>query len=58
MTKANEQNQYDLLYVPHIMSLKETYKCILTGVDVASGTRSVEFLKPKTSDVSFLLEAI
>ena len=36
VTKPNEQHQFDLLYMPHKLSKRNTYKYILTGMDVAS----------------------
>ena len=36
VTKPNEQHQFDLLYMPHNLFERSTYKYILTGIDVAS----------------------
>ena len=36
VTKLNEQYQFDLLYIPHNVSEGNTYKYILTSIDVAS----------------------
>ena len=35
VTNPNEQHQFDLLYVPYSIFEGDTYKYILTGVDVA-----------------------
>ena len=59
MTKPNEQHQFELLYVPHNLFEGNAYKCILTGVDVASKYKVARDLKNKKSnDVSTVLEAI
>ena len=59
VTKPNEQHQFDLLYMPHNLFERNTYKYILTGIDVAS---RYEFARPlrtkKSSKVVFVLEAI
>ena len=58
VTKPNEQHQFDLLYMPHVFE-GNTYKYILTGVDVASRykvTRSHRI--KKSSEVAFVLQAI
>ena len=36
VTKPNEPHQFDLLYMPHNLFEGNTYKYILTGIDVAS----------------------
>ena len=36
VAKPNEQHQFDLLYIPHNFFEPNTYKYILTGIDVAS----------------------
>ena len=36
VTKPNEQHQFDLLYMPHNLLEGNTYKYILTSIDVAS----------------------
>ena len=36
VTKPNEQHQFDLLYIPHNLFEGNTYKYILTGIDIAS----------------------
>ena len=35
VTKPNEQHQFDLLYMPHNVFEGNTYKYILTSIDVA-----------------------
>ena len=59
VTKPNEQHQFDLLYMPHNLFEGNTYKYILTGIDVASRYRVARALKSKkSSEVVFVLEAI
>ena len=59
MTKPNEQHQFDLLYMPHNVFEGNTYKFILTGVDVASRYKVPRPLRTKkSSKVAFVLEAI
>ena len=36
VTKPNEQHQFDLHYMPHNLFEGNTYKYILTGIDVSS----------------------
>ena len=36
VTEPNEQYQFDILYMPHNLFEGNTYKYILTGIDVAS----------------------
>ena len=36
VTEPNEQHQFDFLYMPHNLFEGNTYKYILTGIDVAS----------------------
>ena len=36
VTKPNEQHQFDLLYMPHNVFEGNTYRYILTGIDVVS----------------------
>ena len=43
VTKPNEQHQFDLLYMPHNLFEGNTYKYILTGIDI----RSPDPLEPK-----------
>ena len=57
--KPNEQHQFHLLYMPHNFFEGNTYKYILTGIDVASRYKVARPLKTKkSSEVSFVLEAI
>ena len=59
MTKPNEQHQFDLLYMPHNLFEGNTYKYILTGIDVASRYKVARPLRTKkSSKVAFVLEAI
>ena len=57
VTKPNEQHQLDLLYIPHKVFQGNTYKYILTGVDVALRYKVARALKTKkSSEVAFVLE--
>ena len=59
VTKPSEQHQFDLLYMPHNAFEGNTYKYILTGVDVASRYKVARPLRTKnSSEVAFKLEAI
>ena len=59
VTKPNEQHQFDLLYMPHNLFERNTYKYILTGIDVASRYKVARPLRTKkSSEVAFVLEAI
>ena len=59
VTKPNEQHQFDLLYMRHIVFEGNTYKYILTGVDVASRYKVPRPLRTKKlSKITFVLEAI
>ena len=59
MTKPNEQHQFDLFYMPHNVFEGNTYKYVLTGIDVASGYKVARALRTKkSSGVAFLLESI
>ena len=59
VTKPNEQHQFDLLYMPHNLFEGNTYKYILTGIDVGSRYKVARPLKTKkSSEVAFVLEAI
>ena len=49
VTKPNEQHQFDLLYMPHNVFEGNTYKYILTGVDVASRYKVTRALRTKKS---------
>ena len=57
VTKPNEQHQFDLLYMPHNLFEGNTYKYILTGIDVASRYKVPLRIK-KSSEVAFVLEAL
>ena len=57
--KSNEQHQFNLLYIPHNVFEGNTYKYILTGVDVASRHKVARPLRTKkSSELGFVLEAI
>ena len=59
VTKPNEQHEFDLLYMPHNLFKGNTYKYILTGIDVASRYKDTRPLRTKkSSEVAFTLEAI
>ena len=59
MTKPNEQHQFDLLCMPHNLFEENTYRYILTDVDVASRYKVSRPLRTKnSSEVTFVLEAI
>ena len=59
VTKPNEQHQFDLHYMPHNLFEGNTYKYILTGIDVASRYKVARPLRTKkSSKVAFVLEAI
>ena len=59
VTKPNEQHQFDLLYMPYNVFEGNTYKYILTGIDVASRYKVARQLRTKkSSEVAFALEAI
>ena len=59
VTKSNEQHQFDLLYMPHNVFEGNTYKYILTGIDVVSIYKFARPLRTKKSSaVAFVLEAI
>ena len=59
MTKRNEQHRFDLLYMPHNLFEGNTYKYILTGIDIASRYKGARSLRTKkSSEVAFVLEAI
>ena len=59
VTKPNEQHQFDILYMPHNLFEGNTYKYILTGIDVATRYKVARPLKTKkSSEVAFVLEAI
>ena len=55
VTKPNEQHQFDLLYMPHNVFEGNTYKFILTVVDVASRYKVPRPLRTKkSSEVAFV----
>ena len=59
VTKPNEQYQFDLLYMSHNLFEGNTYKYILTGIDVTSRYKVARPLSTeKSSEVAFVLEAI
>ena len=59
VTKPNEQHQFDLLYMPHNVFEGNTYKYILTGIDVASRYKFARLLKTKKpTELAFVLEAV
>ena len=47
VTKPNEQHQFDLLYVSYNLFEGNTYKYILTGIDVASRYKVARALRSK-----------
>ena len=58
VTKPNEQHQFDLLYMPHNLFEGNTYKYILTEIDVSSRYQVTRPLRTKkSSEVAFVLEA-
>ena len=59
VTKPKDQHQFDLLYMSRNLSEGNTYKYILTGIDVASRYKVARPLRTKkSSEVAFVLEAI
>ena len=59
VTKPNEQHQFDILYMPQNLFEGNTYKYILSGIDVASRYRVARSLKTKrSSEVAFVFKAI
>ena len=59
VTKPNEQHQFNLLYMPHNFFEGNTYKYILTGIDVTSRYKVARPRRTKKlSEVAFVLEAI
>ena len=58
-TKPNEQHQFDQLYATHNVFEGKTYKCILTGIEVASRYKTSRVVMTKKAiKVTFALEAI
>ena len=59
VTKPNEQHQFDLLYTPHNLFEGNTYKYILTGIDVAPRYKVARpHRTKKSSEAAFVLEAV
>ena len=59
MTEPKEQYQFDMLYMPHNLFEGNTYKYVLTGIDVAPRYKVARPLRTKkSSEVAFVLEAI
>ena len=59
VTKPDEQHQFDLLFMPHNLFEENTYKYILTTIDVASRYKVSRSLRTKKSGkVVFILETI
>ena len=59
VTRPNDQHQFDLLYIPHNLFEGNTYKYILTGINVASRYKVARPLRTKKSTkVAYVLEAI
>ena len=59
MTKPNEQHQFDLIYMPHNLFEGNTYRYILTSIDVTSRYKVARtFRTKKSNEVAFVLEAI
>ena len=59
VTRPNEQHQFDFLYMLHNLFEANTYKYILTGIDVASRYKVVWPLRTKKSrEVAFGLKSI
>ena len=59
VTKPNEQHQFDLVHMSHNFFEGNTYKCLLSGVDVASRYRVIKpFTTKKSSEVALGLGTI
>ena len=59
VANPNEQHRFDLLYMLHNLFEANTYKYILTGINVASRYKVARPLRTKKlSEVAFVLEAI
>ena len=55
----NQQHQFDMLHMPHDKFQGNTYKYILTGVDVVSSYKVAKLLRTKkVSEVAFLVKTI
>ena len=50
VTKPNEQHQFDLLYMPHNLFGRNTYKYVLTDIDIASRYKVSRRLRTKRSN--------
>ena len=58
-TKPKEQHQFDLVHMPHNFFEGNTYKYILSGIDIASKYRVTRPLTTKkSSEISSVLGAI
>ena len=58
-TKPNAQLQFDLVHMPHNFFEGNTYKYLMSGVDVASRYRVAKPLTTKNSiEVVFIMKAI
>ena len=58
MTNPIEQHQFDLFYVPHNDFEGNSYKNILTGVDITSQYNATRALRTKkASETAFVCEA-
>ena len=59
VAKPNQQHRFGLLYMPHKLFDGNTYKYILTGIDVPSRYKLTRTLKTKkSSEVAFVSEVI
>ena len=59
VTKPNEQHQFDLVHMPHNVFEGNTYKYILSGIDVASRYKVAKPLTTKkSSEVAFVLGTV
>ncbi|XP_057312158.1 uncharacterized protein LOC130653653 [Hydractinia symbiolongicarpus] len=59
VTRPNEMHQFDLLYMPHDKLYGNTYKYIMTGIDVASRYKVARPLRTKkTSEVAGMIQDI
>lgn len=59
LTNSNKERQFDLLYLRHNIFKGNTYKYILTYVNVVSRNKVARALRTnKASQVAFVLEAI
>ena len=59
VTKSNEQHQFDLVHMPHNVFEGNTYKYLLSRVDVASRYKVYKPLTTKkSSEIAFMLGAI